>query len=106
MESEIMNGGFLQYFQNSAGDQWQDALVGLDKVGAIKSKKLFINAVTVFEKSEPSNIWEERQKVTNGFSEEKIDFLDSLDQEFYEYEDDLEQLIINYAENHRDDFGK
>ncbi len=75
-------------------------------MGAVKSKELLAKALTVFEKSVPSLIWEERQKVANEFPKEKIGFLDSLDQEFYKYEDNLQQLILKYAEAHRNDFGK
>lgn len=32
---EVQNGGFAQYFSNSSGDGWRDALAGLREAGAI-----------------------------------------------------------------------
>jgi hypothetical protein len=105
MESEVMNGGFHQYFQNSAGDRWRDALAGLDTIGAIKSRGLLTKALTIFPNSSPSDVREERGKIASEISKEQIAFLDSLDQDFYKYEDRISSLVIVYAEKNRLDFG-
>jgi hypothetical protein len=105
LESEVMNGGFHQYFQNSAGDQWKDALTGLDKIGAVKTLELLTKALTVFTDSKPSDIQEERQEIVKELSQEQIALLDNLDQEFYKYEDRTSSLVITYAEKNRSDFG-
>jgi hypothetical protein len=105
MESEVMNGGFHQYFQNSAGDQWQEALTGLGKIGAAKAAELLTKALTVFAESRPPVVREERQKIANELSQERVSFLDSLDQDFYKYEDKILSLVITYAERNRSDFG-
>lgn len=105
MESEVMNGGFCQYFQNSAGDQWKDALISLFKIGAQKSAELLTKALSVFVDSKPSPIQEERQIVVNMLGSEQLEFLDTLDQEFYKYEDNIPLLIIGYAEKNKFDFS-
>jgi len=106
MESEVMNGGFHQYFLNSAGDQWQDVSIGLDKIGAIRTKELFKKSLTIFINSQPPIVWEERQKIVNNLSQEQIAYLDILDQDFYKYEDNIQLLTIAYAEKQRNDFGE
>ena len=51
---ELVNGGIHQYFFNSSGDLWPDALDGLDQAGYGKSAIAFRQAVTVFGKDGPS----------------------------------------------------
>jgi hypothetical protein len=106
LENEVMNGGFLQYFRNSCGDQWQNADIGLEKIGAIKSKKLLDKAATLFPASMPSLITTERQAFLDNLSKEELPFFNHLDDEFIAYEDNIGHLVVLYAEKHRDDFGK
>lgn len=51
---ELVNGGIHQYFFNSAGDLWPDALDGLDQAGYTKSAAAFRKAISVFGQTPPS----------------------------------------------------
>lgn len=105
MENEVMNGGFSQYYFNSVGIDWQDAQIGLGKIGAIKSKDLLEKSFSVFPLSKPYTIREENTNVIRSLSQEQKAFLNSLDDEFMTYEDNIGRLVIRYAEKNRSDFG-
>ena len=87
LESQVMNGGFAQYFQNTNKEEWESAFSGLEKIGATKSKDLL-------------------EKARASYWDNKLDLLEELDQEFFKYEDNIGALVIAYAENHKEDFGQ
>jgi hypothetical protein len=105
LENEVMNGGFSQYYLNSAGIDWQYALIGLEKIEAIQSKNLLEKSFSIFPLSKPYTIREENINVIRNLSTDQNDFLNSLDNEFMAYEDNIGKLVIQYAEKNRNDFG-
>ncbi|MBU6426692.1 DUF4375 domain-containing protein [Patescibacteria group bacterium] len=106
MENEVMNGGFRQYFLNSSGDTWKDCLESLKKVNATKSLDLFLKSLSIFKDHNPPIDWSARKIVVDQLSKAQIDLLDELDKEFYKYEDKLQDLVLAYAEEHKEDFSR
>lgn len=53
MEAEVNNGGWEQYFLNSAGDHAHDALRALDAIGATTAAGILREAMKVFGKDGP-----------------------------------------------------
>ncbi len=51
---EVQNGGFHQYFFNSAGDFWKDVLEGLKAIGDENGTASFQKALSIFPESAPS----------------------------------------------------
>lgn len=92
-ESEVCNGGHDQFLFNSTGIVWKDSLEGFELIGAEKCAE---NLRKVIEKCggdipfDRSNRQEMLDKLTNDAFREN-------DSTFYEYEDSLEELIMNYA---------
>ncbi len=81
-ENDVMNGGFSQYFENKSEDERNELLVNLEKIGAKKSKELFEK----FLKDQSQG--------------------EELDEEFFKYEDNIQNLVVKYAEEHISDFSK
>ncbi len=54
LQVEVQNGGFDQYFFNSAGDFWQDVLGGLVAIGDERGLTRFREALSIFPDSSPS----------------------------------------------------
>jgi len=104
-ENEVMNGGFSQYYLYSVGVDWEIAQIGLEKIGAIKSKHLLEKSFSIFPQSKPSTIREENVNVVRNLSEEQRSLLNQLDDEFMGYEDNIGHLVIRFAEKNRSDFG-
>jgi len=96
LEAEVNNGGFHQYFWNSAGDYANEALVALEKIGAVTTAKLLKSAMeTSFGGPAPKDRLK-RQDLLEENEDEKMDQLDELDTEFYNYTDSITDLVNQY----------
>lgn len=107
-ESEVCNGGHDQFFFNSTGIVWKDALEGFELIGAEKCAE---NLRKVIEKCggdvpfDRSKRQEMLDKLT--YVPEDDDYNDIFrenDSVFYECEDGLEELIMNYAKANAGEF--
>ena len=101
-DGEIHNGGFDQFFWNSSGDFTIETIEALKELGAINSVQLFKNAISWFPNSLPSADRETRWKQLKVFEESTAygKLLDTLDKEFYKYEDNIMALIDEYIKVH------
>lgn len=54
-EIEVMNGGFDQYFYNSAGSHWAQCLNALKLIGAEQSYRLLKRMCDLFPEGRPSD---------------------------------------------------
>jgi hypothetical protein len=98
-DGEVHNGGFDQFFFNSLGDHCSEILDGLRKIKANNSLSLLEKAIGWFPDSNPSKDREERWKQLEPYedNEQYETALDNLDTEFYQYEDNLSELLHNYV---------
>ncbi len=104
VESEVNNGGFLQYFFNSSGDHALFASGAFESIGAHHTAGIVKKACAVFPNGEPPPDRTERQELLERIEEQIEDSLSDLDDSFYVYNDDLENLILAYAKEHRTSF--
>jgi hypothetical protein len=74
--SEVFNGGFYQFYTNSTGIVWEDALNGFKIVGIPEAHEIVLQSVKLFEPTPSFN------------REEREDYLDSCYVEF-EFQDEL-----------------
>ncbi len=98
LEAEVNNGGFHQFFSNSAGDLTEQTLEALDAIGAQKTKLLLQRAIgTAFGETAPPSIRKDRNRLLDRDTEAEegrlFDELSELDTAFYKYEDSLEDLV-------------
>jgi len=99
LEAEVNNGGFDQFFFNSAGDLYAETCDALTMIGANKTRKLLDAASTVAFPATPPTNRAERNSL-QASSDEATDQLNDLDQKFYAYEDDLTQLVNTFLASH------
>jgi hypothetical protein len=97
IEGEVNNGGFDQFFFNSAGDVAFYGPRALEAIGANKMAIIAEQANSIFGEGGPNKIWAERREVVLSFKDKFDSFLDSLDALFYEYPDDIAALIEKYV---------
>jgi hypothetical protein len=105
---EVQNGGFHQYFSNSAGDFWKDVLNGLGAIGDEDGKRQFEHVLSIFpgsslsEDRETRNVQldelEERDKPNTLERFEEVDSAYAI-RPFPRWE-----LILNYVKAHPDEF--
>ena len=94
---EVTNGGFAQYFYNSAGDHWMECLEALKAIGATRSAELLRQFCDLFPLKHPSKSQEIRRKELlqlNG----GID-LEDLVQPTITLDADISQKLLQYYKN-------
>lgn len=102
---ELQNGGIHQYFFNSSGDLWPDALKGLEEIGYRKSATAFQKAMEVFGSNLPSTNRAERIKQLDRFSNRDEKTLDTHGDNVYEgfKETNLWPYIMQHADIFREE---
>ncbi|MFY7734889.1 MAG: DMP19 family protein [Bacteroidia bacterium] len=96
LEREINNGGFNQYFYNSSGDFAHETIISLRIIGADKTADILQKAIDQFPNSRVSKDRAKRQEVLEQIEDAANEVWEELDQTFYKYEDDLNELNIQY----------
>ena len=104
VESEVNNGGFLQYFYNSSGDHALFASGSFEAIGANHTAGIVKKACAVFPNGEPLPDRTEREELLEQIEEQIDDTLSDLDDAFYEYNDDLEGQVLAYVKENQADF--
>lgn len=99
---EIYNGGFDQFFTNSAGNYSAEVLKGLEIIGATHAHALLQRAMRWFPNGLPATDRKARWQQYEVFGE-RDDFqreMDQLDGEYYDDADDFYRLIAKYVTEH------
>lgn len=106
LQAEVNNGGFDQFFFNSAGDLANATVPALELVGAMKVADIVRRALSAFEDGSPSPNRGKRWKQMDQIPEKQKEALwGELDLEFYEYPDPIGDLVYKYCQSHKEDFG-
>lgn len=96
LSGEVYNGGFIQYFDNTAGERYQYAELGLNRLSATHSLKLLRQAKTaLFGSAIVPTDQAQRWSIIRKNTDEPD--LDALDTEFYKDEDKLDDKLEDYA---------
>jgi hypothetical protein len=104
LEAEVNNGGFDQYFFNSAGDLAEHTPAALEAIGASHTAEIVRQANRLFGRGGPSPERNKRQKQLESLPATASNEFDRLDEAFYEYEDDLETMLKAYTRKHKKEF--
>lgn len=92
LEAEINNGGFDQFFFNSAGDHTGDTISALTAIGALHTSEIVLQAAAKFPNGMPPVDRDQRQDLLEKISPDAEAF-ESQDRAFLEYKDDLQTLV-------------
>jgi len=93
MDREVNNGGFSQYFTNSAGDHTSETLEALKFIGAKKTAKLLAEAISLFPGGAPPADRDDRTRMVDGFGQDAVKKLDRLTSRYYKGADNLMALL-------------
>lgn len=105
LEAEVNNGGFDQFYFNSAGDHAVETVAALERIGARHTAGIVTRANAAFRDGRPPRERAARQKQLLALSKVAKEELGELDDEFYEYRDDLKGLLDRFVQEHRADIG-
>jgi hypothetical protein len=105
VESEVNNGGFSQYFQNSSAETASFGAQALEAIGAPRTADICRRAIAcAFPAGLPSTP-EAISDAAADLCEDALDELEALDGEFTAYPHDLTDLLFAYVSRHPDEFG-
>jgi hypothetical protein len=96
LEGEVNNGGFDQFFYNSAGDETAEIIQALETVGALKVAEIVKRAAGKFPGGMPPRDRFPRQDLLLAKVSPNAGAFADVDQEFYAYPDDLSGLLAKY----------
>ncbi len=103
-DGEVNNGGLSQYFFNSSGDHWQDALAGLEVMGFSERLVVLREAVAKFGKDGPSQDRERRQEQLAKLARKNDALFDTLDDRYYKSKEVIDVLSKRYVLKNADAF--
>lgn len=110
--SEVVNGGFSQFFLNSTGSLWREAVDGARHVGADDYAAIIEGAGKAFPDGSPPGEVEERrallglESLLDDLSEEVFERFDPFDDAFYDLLDrkPLSDVLAAYVWSHPAEF--
>lgn len=103
-DSEVCNGGHDQFFFNSTGIVWKDALECMRMIGAGKYAQNFQKAVDLFGGRIPFDRSERIAALEKLREEEGFDDFEQIDSFYYDDGEDIDQLMNEYVKSHAADF--
>jgi hypothetical protein len=101
LEAEVNNGGFDQYYFNSAGDLAMQTVEALKAIGAVKTAVLLDCANKEFPEALPPVDRAERQRVLDGVRE--VARFAALERDFYLDEENRISLLASFLRQHAAD---
>ena len=105
VESEVNNGGFSQYFDNSSDETASFVAEALEAIGAPRTADICRRAITCAFPGGLPPTPEEISSAAADISDETLGELEALDAEFYAYPHDLTDLLFAYVHAHPEEFG-
>ena len=106
LEREINNGGFNQFYFNSSGDFSQETVNALLEIGAKKTAEIVKKANSEFKNGIVPKDRTERQNELELIEEKAEENWNKCDSEFYEYQDNLTELLIAFVIKNKSEFKK
>lgn len=104
LAEEVTNGGFDQYFFNSAGNYAADALWCLRTIGAETTASILERAMAQFPGGQVPDLRHDRQAVMDALPDTVQEVWDALDQAFYLSPDDLDALLTAFVRANEREF--
>ncbi|MCP5532695.1 MAG: DUF4375 domain-containing protein [Akkermansiaceae bacterium] len=103
-DAEIDNGGLAQYFVNSSGDNWRDALAGLEAMGSTDRLGVVKEAISLFGSDGPSENRDKRQDQLSKLYKKNDSIFDSLESRYYDSDEVVEVLATRFVLANPDSF--
>lgn len=104
LEREINNGGFYQYFINSSGNFAYETVLSLRAIGADTTAEILQKAIAQFPDHTVPTDRDERISLIEQIEETANEAWVKLEDEFFEYQNDLNALNINFVREHLTEF--
>lgn len=100
-EREVNNGGFNQYFINSSGEFAHQTIQSLKRIGANTTADILQKAIDQFPDKKVPQDRDERNELVEQIEATANEVWNELDQQFFQYTDDLNTLNLHYVKQHK-----
>jgi hypothetical protein len=104
VEREVNNGGFSQFFYNPTGNYAHESVDALREIGAETTAELLQKAIDQFPDGQVPKDEDARMVVLEQIGETAEKAWSKLDDEFYESEDNITALVLEYVRKNRAEF--
>ena len=101
LEREVNNGGFNQYFINSSGEYAHQTIQSLKLIGANTTADILQKAIDQFPDKKVPQDRDERNELVEQIEATANEIWNELDQQFFQYADDLNTLNLHYVKQHK-----
>ncbi len=107
MHGQVLNGGVIQFVDNSTGDSFEETLKAIKEIKAIEYIEILEKIKSIFPKGLIPKDMEERREVIDGIWEslnekqdaEMNELLEKLDDKYYDNQETLYRYVIDYTKN-------
>lgn len=96
-DAEINNGGLAQYFVNSSGDRWRDAVAGFKAMGCKERLDLLKEAIAMFGTDGPSLDRSVRQNQLSKLYKRNEALFEELESRYYKSSEVVEVLAARFV---------
>jgi hypothetical protein len=104
-ESEINNGGYAQYFQNTSCETAPFVVEAFQAIGAPRTADICRRAIAAaFPGGLPSTP-EAISSAAADFTDDTTEQLEAFDSEFFQYPHNLTDLLFAFVSEHPEEFG-
>jgi hypothetical protein len=105
LESQVNNGGFLDYFVSSEFDTANFAPTALSSIGANACASIVQRALDLVPTSSLPSSREACQALVDSIDDDTRDKFKALDSEFFDYPDNLTDRLFEFVASHPEAFG-
>lgn len=99
-DSEIQNGGHLQYFLNQGSDHVKKTLNALKSLGNIEFHELLKNALSKYDSLDLTGV----DDIEDYIEEALEDHFGEIDEEYHSIEPTIHSILEKYLERNRNEF--
>lgn len=99
-DSEIQNGGHLQFFENTKMTDYEPFIDALNQISAFEHAKILSEAVETYQSKQRDEIKDKYEYINIALDGE----FDKLDKKYYESKPDLMEFMENYVKQNVDQF--
>lgn len=103
-DGEINNGGLAQFFANSSGDDWPEAVAGFQAMGMKGRLAILKEAVAMFGSAGPSTNRETRQDQLARLYRQNDKAFDALDNRYFDSKEIVDAQAGRYVLDHPESF--
>ena len=104
LEREVNSGGFKSFFSYSVGDSSYKIVKALKIIGSTIFLDIVERAISVFPENKIPKESEVLEEILEDIEEKADPLWEKLEEEFYEYNEDIYELMITYIKKNLKDF--